>query len=131
MFDKVFRKAPFMRVLFPMTIGILLGRYDLVPPVFTWILAGSLFLLLLSIIVSDRLSGSLLPFLDRRDVLLAGIFQALFLCMGGMMGREDEVKRIPEGMLQLSLNHYSRSRFSWKLPRWMMNWMNMQTGMQR
>jgi len=100
MFDKVFRKAPFMRVLFPMTIGILLGRYDLVPPVFTWILAGSLFLLLLSIIVSDRLSGSLLPFLDRRDVLLAGIFQALFLCMGGMMGREDEVKRIPEGMLQ-------------------------------
>ena len=101
MFDKAFRKAPFMRVLLPMAGGIIIARHHQIPDIIIWILAGFLILfLLLFLIIADRPSGSLHPLLGRRNGLLAGIFQGLFLCVGLMMGREDEVVRIPEAMLQ-------------------------------
>ncbi len=100
MFDKVFRKVPFIRVLIPTIGGIMLARYHMLPPVFAWILAGFLFLMILLIILSEMASGSVLPLPGQRKTLLAGIFQGLFLCMGGILGQEDEVLQIQEGMLQ-------------------------------
>ncbi len=101
MFDKAFRKAPFMRVLIPLAGGIVMGRHYTTPAGIIWILTGFLILfLLLLIIVSDRPSRSLLPLMGQRNALPAGIFQGLFLCMGLMMGREDELAPIPETMLQ-------------------------------
>ena len=89
-----------MRVLIPMIGGIMLARYHILPPVFAWILAGFLFLMILLIILSEWVSGSVLPLPGQRKTLLAGIFQGLFLCMGGILGQEDEVLQIQEGMLQ-------------------------------
>ncbi len=101
MFDKAFRKAPFMRVLIPLAGGILLARHYTMPTVIIWILSGILILLLLLfIILADRTSMSLFPLMGLRNGLLAGIFQGLFFCMGLMMGREDEPAGIPETMLQ-------------------------------
>jgi competence protein ComEC len=101
MFDKAFRKTPFMRVLIPVTGGIIMASLTPVPGIITWILAGFLlFLLLLLIILPDRVSGPLRPFSGPRNAWLAGIFQALFLCMGGIMGREGDVALIPASMLQ-------------------------------
>ena len=101
MFDKTFRKAPFMRVLIPLAGGILMARHYTMPAVIIWILCGILILfLLLLIILADRTSRSLLPLMGLRHGLLSGIFQGLFFCMGLMMGREDEPARIPETMLQ-------------------------------
>ena len=90
-----------MRVLIPMVGGIIMARHHPIPGIIIWILAGFLILfLLLFIIISDMPSGSLLPLMGHRNALLAGIFQGLFLCVGLMMGREKEVARIPEAMLQ-------------------------------
>lgn len=101
MFDKAFRKAPFLRILIPLAGGIILGRHHSMPNIIFWIMLGFLFLSLLSImIISDRISGSALPLQGRRNALLAGIFQGLFLCVGFMMGREEKVAEIPESMLQ-------------------------------
>ncbi len=101
MFDKAFRKAPFMRVIIPLAGGIILGRHYTMPAGIIWILTGFLLLfLLLHIIMSDRPSRSLLPLMGQRNAFLAGILQGLFLCMGLMMGREDDLALIPETMLQ-------------------------------
>jgi competence protein ComEC len=101
MFDKAFRKAPFMRVLIPLAGGILMARHFTMPAIIIWILSCILILLLpLFIILADRASRTLLPLMDRRNALLAGIFQGLFFCLGLMMGRADEPARIPETMLQ-------------------------------
>jgi competence protein ComEC len=101
MFDKAFRKAPFMRVLIPLAGGIIMARHYSMPVIIIWILTGFLVLfLLLLFIISDRPSKPVLPLLGPRNGLLAAIFQGLFLCMGLMMGREDEIARIPETMLQ-------------------------------
>lgn len=92
MFDKAFRKAPFMRVLIPLAGGIIMARHYTMPAIIIWILTGFLILFLLLLII--------MSYRKQRNALPAGIFQVLFLCMGLMMGREDDPALIPETMLQ-------------------------------
>lgn len=101
MFDKAFRKAPFMRVLLPVSGGILMARHHPLPVVLAWITAGTfIFTLLLFIIFSERPSGSLFSLPGHRNALLAVIFQGMFFFAGMMMGRVEEVSGFPELMLQ-------------------------------
>jgi competence protein ComEC len=101
MYDKAFRKAPFMRVLLPLAGGIIVARHYAMPAKIIWILSASLMLaMLLLFIVSDRPGIPVLRFIGPRNAMLGIVFQGLFLCMGLMMGREDEIAPIPETMLQ-------------------------------
>ena len=99
MFDKTFRKAPFMRVLIPLAAGIIMARYSAMPAFIIWILGGMFILsLILIMILADRTPMPLFPLTDLRNGMLAGIFQGLFFCMGLMMGREEGPTEIPETM---------------------------------
>ncbi len=101
MFDKTFRKAPFMRVLIPLAGGIIMARHYAMPAFIIWILAGMFILsLILIMIMADRTPMPLFPLTGLRNGMLAGIFQGLFFCLGLMMGREAEPAGIPEAMFQ-------------------------------
>jgi competence protein ComEC len=101
MFDKAFREAPFLRVLLPFSVGIIGARQFTMPAITGWMTSGFLVLfLLLFIMLTCRPGKPVFPLRDRRYVLTAAVFQGLFLCMGLIMGREQEVARVPEGMLQ-------------------------------
>ena len=78
-----------------------MARHLALPAFIVWILTGSLMLfIILPIIVSDWTSITVPRLSGPRGGLQAAMFQGLFLCMGLMMGREDEVARIPETMIQ-------------------------------
>ncbi len=101
MFDKEFRTAPFIRVLLPLAGGIILTRQFAMPAAFIWILLGFLFVVqLLLIILSDRQFISTRQKLAPRHSLLACIFQSMFLCLGLILGRDEDVAQIPETMFQ-------------------------------
>ena len=90
-----------MRVLIPMTWGIIMTRQFTMPAGIIFSVTGFLVLLtLLMIIVSYRSSKPVHPLFGPRNGLQAVMFQAVFFCMGGLMGREDELASIPATILQ-------------------------------
>lgn len=80
-----YRKAPFLRLIFPLVGGILLGRVIGEPVCFEWILAGcSVGLLLLS---------AKCPRLGLAPVLFCILLEGIIL------GTEEPVPEVPEGLI--------------------------------
>ena len=101
MIDQAFRKAPFLRVLIPLSGGIIFSRYVPLPG---WIIWLSAVLPAVSLgvltILCERPASTLVPLLGPRNGLMAGLFQCLFLGLGWVLGADRERAPVPETRFQ-------------------------------
>jgi competence protein ComEC len=101
MFDKAFRKAPFIRAGIPLAGGIIMARQFIMPAgIIFWVTGFFVLLTLGMIMVTYRSARPVHPLTGSRNGLQAVMLQVVFFCMGGLMGSEDEPASIPETMLQ-------------------------------